>query len=141
MLIFALVSLIWVGTGLIIYSSKSTHKEESLALITSINSAAQSNVTAWFQQEERTLLALAENATIVDATIDLLNTPKTTEALNNAPAQEKLREIMGWQTGYSEFEGYFLIDLNNVSLASSRASNTGIPNFLADIPGFLDRAW
>lgn len=141
LLILALVALIWVGTGLIIYSSKETHKAETLELLTAINSAAQSNVTAWFQQEERTLQAIADNATIVEATQELLNTPITPESLNNAPAQEKLREILGWQTGYSEFEGYFLIDRNNLSLASSRATNVGTPNFLVDIPGFLDRAW
>lgn len=141
LLILALVALIWLGTGLIIYTSKATHKDESLALLTAINGAAQSNVTAWFQQEERTLQAIAENATIVEATQELLNTPKTPEALNDTPAQVKLREIMGWQTGYSEFEGYFLIDRNNLTLASARELNTGTPNFLADIPGFLDHAW
>ena len=91
------------------------------------------------QLNRATATTWATKDTVVHATEDLLNTPRTPEALLKSPAQQTLRRTLKPVLDAFGYKGFFIIANDNTSLASTRDSNTGTVNLLNARPAFLSR--
>jgi len=67
---------------------------------------------------------------LVEATREILTVSKETNALLNSDAQMKLRAFYDKYKGPLESAGFFIIDKNNLNLASSRDENVGTQNVI-----------
>ena len=83
----------------------------------------------------------ASTPKILRLTEALLATRKMPQALINSPAQTELREWLRTVIKGKGYLGYFIIDKDNISLASSRNDNIGSINILNQQPQFLQRIW
>lgn len=98
-------------------------------------------VRKWISEEQTRARAWSEAPDIIELTSQLMDQPRTPEALIPHPAQQRMRELLGNVVRASDFDGFFVIARDYTSLASSRDSNTGTRNLLAVQPDVLDKVW
>ncbi len=72
---------------------------------------------------------------------DLLKVEPTQEKLINSDILKKLRERLKPFYAASDYEGFFVINADNISIASSRDANTGTVNLLTQQREVLKRMW
>ncbi len=72
---------------------------------------------------------------------DLLKVEPTQEKLINSDILKKLRERLKPFYAASDYEGFFVINADNISIASSRDANTGTVNLLTQQQEVLKRMW
>ncbi|MCG6189354.1 hybrid sensor histidine kinase/response regulator [Maribellus maritimus] len=71
----------------------------------------------------------------------LLEVPATKELLLESPIQEEIRErLMPFYAG-DDYEGFFVINSENISIASSRNENTGTTNLLVNHKDVFGKMW
>jgi PAS domain S-box-containing protein len=130
----------WAAVLFSVHYTARSMKTAAAQSLEAHNRIANHNLEAWFKRQSHEIRTLARHPTMVAAATTLSTLPQDAETLNNAPAQQQLREAVSL-TARVMFEGYFLIDMNGISLASSRSANTGTPNFLNNEPDFMERIW
>lgn len=140
-LVFFSVSALWFVIRLAISQFEEIHTVGATDRLNSNHRSAIENVDLWMNREIQHARALAANPAINSAARELLETPRSPSELNTADAQKNLRDMLGWQVGLSEFEGYFIIDRDGFNIASSRTVNTGTQSHLSNISGFFENIW
>jgi len=103
--------------------------------------SAQQGLRILYQNQQSPTLVWANDDRVRKAVQRLLPVPKVREELLAAPEQELLRNLFNPYLGFAGFKGFFIIDQNGTSLASSRDQNVGTVNLLAQQAGFLQRVW
>ena len=110
------------------------------SLITVLNTTHQA-VISWASQEQAIVETWSDNLNIRQAAKELLALRPEQVSLLASPAQQALREQLLPILMVKGYGGYFIINKNNINLASSRDVNIGIKSLLADETVFLDRIW
>jgi len=141
-LILALI-MILIGVGAWAIQAKiakNTQKEVSRSLIT-IRDTTHLAVNTWFENHMATGDAWANAKEIQALTAQLLTLDSNKTNLLNSPAQKRLREWFQIINKTIRYRGYFIVDSNNINLASSRNQNVGVKNLLKGQKEFLKRIW
>ena len=81
----------------------------------------------------------AHNGQVLTAINQLKRLPPIQKALSNSPAQKNLRSWISSLINSVGYRGFFVINKNNINLASSRDRNIGVVSLLSK--DFLDRVW
>ena len=98
-------------------------------------------IVSWADRETASARVWANDPDIQKATVQLLNSDKTPSSLINNSYQENIRRLLLPLMAQKDYQGYFIIDRNNISLASSRDSNIGTDNLLKEQEAFLNAVW
>ncbi|WP_373049945.1 ATP-binding protein [Thalassovita aquimarina] len=88
----------------------------------------------WADGRTREAIAAAQLEIVQDAARNLLAIADDEDALIAHPDQKRLAAHFRPYLASQHIEGYFIIALNGISLASSRVANTGTPNLLLAQP-------
>ena len=88
-------------------------------------------VESWVNENKNTVNALANSKQIIELTKQLIDVESEPLALLNSPAQQGIRSVIKPLLKWHKLEGFFIISLDNISLASSRDDNIGSVNLLA----------
>ncbi|WED28650.1 EAL domain-containing protein [Vibrio sp. DW001] len=127
-----------VFTLFTIKSSFENHLADSLKVIRDTTHQA---IMIWaFENEQRSKM-LASDSFILTQTEQLLQQRAHNLSLIGDPIQQEIRAYLYPFVKLHNLRGFFIIDPNNVSLASTRDVNTDTENLLVRQPGFLDRIW
>ncbi|MDH3392815.1 MAG: ATP-binding protein [Desulfobulbaceae bacterium] len=114
--------------------------EVEKSLKTALDSAQQ-GLRLLYQNQRSPTLVWANDDRVRKAVQRLLKVPRDRQNLLEAPEQKLLHTMFAPYLGFSGFKGYFIIDQNGLSLASSRTVNVGLPNLLLQHENFLERVW
>ncbi|USD67736.1 EAL domain-containing protein [Vibrio sp. SCSIO 43136] len=137
----ATIAITLIAASLTLSVIKNSFTDSLAESLRAVSSTTYQAIHLWAQENEDHANILASNPVIVSQTRELLSTPNTQEALVNSDAQTSLRKLLAPILQTHEMRGFFILDKNNISLASTRNSNIGTINLLASQKGFLDRAW
>ncbi|EAU54417.1 PAS domain S-box protein [Mariprofundus ferrooxydans] len=109
-------------------------------LTTLLKSAGQS-IQIWSHDRKAVVENLATDEALLKETESLLQSPRDKRSLLTAPEQERLRNMFLSFLKGGNLRGFFIIDRNNISLASSRDINVGTVNLLAEQPDLIRKMW
>lgn len=112
----------------------------SAALDTLLDSA-DGAIKIWFQDQELAVANLADSPELVQLTQRLLATERSQQALASAPTMSAIRKLLGDYLQGGRFRGFFIIDPDNLNIASARNDNIGIKNLLTAQPDVLAALW
>ena len=112
-------------------------KQKTGESLTTVLHTAHHAISSWAEQEKTTALVWAKNQRIREATAGLLETERKQDKLINSPFQKAINSILTPLLLTKGYKGYFIIDRDNISLASSRNENTGTKNLLSAQMAFL----
>jgi len=110
------------------------------SLNTVLNTTQQA-VLSWQQEHVLATSVWASTPKMLRLTEALLASQRTPQTLTNATAQTELREWLRTVLKGKGYLGYFIINKDNISLASSRNDNIGSINLLSQQPQFIQRIW
>ena len=139
-LILAIVSVV----GLCVFSflfqrsivqTARTDWENSLKTV--LNTTHQA-LDSWHDEHRGAAMLWANSDSVKRIADALLLLNPTREALLQSPAQAELRQIMEPILTGLDYRGYFIIDLNNNNLASSRDLNIGEKSLLQNQTNFIE---
>ncbi|MDI3323141.1 PAS domain S-box protein [Pontibacterium granulatum] len=102
----------------------------------------QQALHVWADEHLKRAEVIASNDVVIKSAL-ALNTLDHTDApgLIESASMHALREFFLPRLSNSSYQGFFVINDKNVSLASSRDANVGTENLLAQQPDMLARAW
>lgn len=123
----------WWSFGLI---AKGRKAEVRAALRTVLETTRQAFRT-WAREERAAARTWAEAPEVVRLTRELVGRPPRKAALLEAPAQARLRSLLGRVQQAKGYEGFFVISTTGINLSSSRDENLGVPNLLSEQPNVL----
>lgn len=135
--------LLFLGTAswYIQYEMRLKAQEEIGELLDTILTTTEQAAHFRLQEEQSHVLTWARTEDIVQATQALLLEQDSRQKLITLPTQTTLRtwfEPIRTNRGY---QGFFIISLEGINLASSRDINTGKLSALTEYPGFLQKIW
>lgn len=113
-------------------------KELKLSLETVLDTADY-GVHAWLEEQFAITNYWAHQVQIQQACLRLLKLKEDPAALRHHPVQKELRKWFQDLDQWHEYQGYFLISPQGISLSSSRDSNTGTQNLLWSQQDFIKR--
>lgn len=137
----AILVLCWVALYAHAIADIDAFEKDAADDLSQSNIQANQSIETWFDAEQLIIERLASSPLIIADIVDLSAPDTDIGTINEHPAQARLRASLGSAIGIGDFDGYFIIDRNGMSLASYNPANTGTKNFLAEVPEFLDRAW
>ena len=117
-------------------------KQIQMALSETLNTTlklTKQGVESWVNENKHTVNALADSKQIIELTQQLLDVDPEPFFLLNSPAQKIIRSVMQPVMKWHELKGFFIISLDNISLASSRDQNIGKVNLLATQFGIMQK--
>jgi len=109
--------------------------------LTSSLEAANQALHSWAETQQASVLTWAKHPELIELAWELVETPRNRDALNDNPAQEKLRKLLSPALQAHNYEGFFILDEDYISLASSRKENIGTKNLLVSQPKLLMKLW
>lgn len=95
-------------------------------------------MTFWADREKRTAQTWAATDEIVTITEKLINYQDRDELIKEG---QRIRQILTPILELNDYQGYFIIRKDYISIASSRNSNLGTYNLLASQGDILNQAW
>ncbi len=98
-------------------------------------------IRIWARDHRRTALGFAQSDGVMTAVESLLETPRDQASLLASDGQRRLRNQFRLHLQTGQYRGFFIIGPDNLSLASSRDVNVGVPNLLVEQPDVLDELW
>lgn len=98
-------------------------------------------ITSWRIENESAATLWANNAKLYSFVQQLLDERPEPYALKTAKAQTELRSWIKPVLTAMGYQGFFIINRNNINLASSRDNNLGIYTVVARQPEFLGNIW
>jgi len=111
------------------------------SLVTVLETTQQA-VNSWAKGHRAATQIWADTPEVVQLTEELLATAGTTsDDLLNAPAQAIIRDWLRPVYTGKDYQGFFIIGPDNISLASTRDSNIGAPNLLVQQQNVLEKLW
>ncbi|MCW8930166.1 MAG: PAS domain-containing sensor histidine kinase [Gammaproteobacteria bacterium] len=110
-----------------------------VVLETILNSSNES-LKLIYQQHERLVTYWANDDELIKEVQNLLTLNVNKSTLINSQEQKNIRKMLAPVITHASFRGFFIIDNNDMNLASTRDSNIAIKNLLSkDAPDFLDK--
>ena len=125
----------WITTRHSLEENAERDLETALATILRTTDQA---LTSWSQAGQAGALVWAQSEAVIDLTRRLIAGPRTSQALQSAPAQKELRQLLAPVLSTTGYLGYFLVGPDDVNLASSRDQNLGARSLLADQSEFME---
>jgi PAS domain S-box-containing protein len=95
--------------------------------------AADSSLESWESAHVRTVRYWAEQKQIKQLSQQLLQRPANPESLRQAPEQAAIRLLLQPLLQYQNYDGFFIISPQGVSLASSLDNNLGTLNLIKQV--------
>ena len=92
--------------------------------------AADTSLETWESSHLRTVRYWSQHRRLRQLSEQLLKRASTPEGLRQAPEQAALRQLLQPLLQYQNYDGFFIISPEGVSLASSRDSNLGTVNLI-----------
>lgn len=111
------------------YAERQNQQAVSYSLNTLLTSTHK-RMSGWVDLEIKTLEQLGENTRLVSLVEQLLEVPRTKEALVDSPLQQQIRSYIAERKGLSGSFGFFVIAPDKISLSSSRDTNIGDLNLI-----------
>ncbi len=105
-------------------------------LLTLLQSTTDS-VRFWSKEQQLTVENIAQDDHVIKITQSLLKLHRDKEELQDSYYQWQLRYELRSYVESGQYDGYFIIAPDNISLSSSVDSNIGTPNLLARFPELL----
>jgi PAS domain S-box-containing protein len=99
----------------------------------------EQGVESWVNENKNTVNSLANSKQIIELTKRLLDVNSNHLPLLNSPDQQVIRSIIQPFLKWNKLEGFFIISLDNISLASSRDDNIGSVNLLTTQFGIMQK--
>ncbi|MDH5757938.1 MAG: ATP-binding protein [Gemmatimonadota bacterium] len=140
----AMVAVASAVTGSWVYTRVSIGqdaREDVRVTLSAVLNAVQGALHASFRSHRSQAIGWATFPAVVEATRELLDTSRSPEELSTHPAQTSLRDLLLPTLEATGYQGYFLVDVDGVNLASSRDANIGVTTLLRSRPGFLEKVW
>ena len=98
-------------------------------------------IKTWARENKAAVRVWGNDPVVVLAAKSLLPKASDRETLLNDQGQINLRHWFQSLQQVTGYQGYFIVDKNNVNLASSRDQNVGLSSLLAERPEFLQKIW
>jgi len=117
------------------------YSERVVAELTSILEGTDEAIHLWSADKKAVATSIAQDPDVIKATQALLEGKHEKQALLASPAQIALRTLFKSYLKGGSLRGFFIIDSNHISLASSRDANVGTPNLLSKQPALLGSIW
>lgn len=114
-------------------------REELGESLTTVLETSNQAIHSWVGEQKATVEIWANSPEIVAFTEELLTIDPTHKALVNSPLQEEVREFLFPVHQGREYQGFFILNIDNISISSSRNINLGIPNPLASQEMLFER--
>ncbi|MCW8915481.1 MAG: response regulator [Magnetovibrio sp.] len=124
--------------GILVRVQSEARRDIANSLRTALETSHQS-IRAQWADLRKTAKTWASNKLVQIDIKELLSLPVDAETLRGSQAQADLREWMLPIMEHVGYRGFFIINENNINLASSRDSNVGFANLLSTQGDFLDR--
>jgi len=131
-LLITLVANEWVESAI--------KRDVEKSLKTALDSAQQ-GLRLLFQNQQAPALVWANDDRVRMAVQRLLQVKRIPDALLSSSEQQLFRSLFNPYLGLAGFKGFFIIDKDGISLASSRDVNVGGVNLLTRQGDFLQRVW
>ena len=112
-------------------------RTEIANLLQTVLNTSHQAVQSWIKEHRSAAMVWANSQEVREATEQLLATPRTQQMLASSPAQARLRHWLTPVHVGKGYQGYFIITLDNISIASSRDQNIGKENLLSNQRKFL----
>ncbi len=139
-LMAAIAAIILGSLGLVSLIEQRFHARAETTLQTLLVSTHQA-IGAWASEHRFTARNFAQSEEVITATEMLLQGAKEKATLRSSKGQTHLRTFFSGHLKSDQYRAFFIIDSDNINLASSQDSNVGIPNLLVDQPDILKKLW
>lgn len=140
-LLIALTCL-WLGTYYVVLYIQTSYNNRLSDEFERVLTGTQQALYVWNNEHIKRAELLAEDNVVVQETNALIKSGFTdTENLLQTEAVSSLRNFFLPALQNSLYQGFFIINHDTISLASSRNTNIGKINLLAQQPDILARAW
>jgi len=117
-------------------------RERLLSSVSAVLTTTQQSLHFWMRPRKDAIVTAAAAQEVRIATLNLLASPRTPEALRASPALDRVRTFFDALLERTAGLGFFLIAPDKINVASERDEKVGTRNFLADVRGpFLDRCF
>lgn len=121
------------------YVKKQQLKSIEYSLQTLLTTTHQ-RMASWIDHESDNLEKVAKNKELIILVEQLLRVPVNSEALLNTPIQARIREFFAQRENKDDYNGFFIISPDKISLASQRDNNIGTQNIIDQTrPALLDK--
>lgn len=140
-LMFLVVLVIAIGSSILLEIIDDRYRKMVNDSLQTVANEAESAMRVWARDHLITARRLANDPHIQQAAKILLATEKKQQSLLNSPAQLALRAEFESLLLSKQYQGFFIIDRDLLSLASSRDFNVNIPNLLKVQPDIIERLW
>ncbi len=120
---------------------ESNFKHNTSQSIKAVRNITHQAIVSWSQENELHIQLLAQTPEVKKLAEELLAIDRTSGNLISAPAQQSLKQFLSPVLEKHELRGYFIIDANHISIASSRISNIGSTNLIDNQSEFMKRLW
>ena len=140
LLLVAIILLI-AGSYLIQKQIERSLREEIGESLESLLKSTHQALTTWRKSHETEVMLWAENLELRNLVINLLALESDRKTLTETSIQNSLRHLFKPVLSNKKYNGFFIIDHDNLNRSSSRDANIGITNLLLAQPDILNRAW
>ncbi|NWF39206.1 PAS domain S-box protein [Mariprofundus sp. NF] len=141
LLLVLALSLILAATFGAIHIIKIGYDQRVSSELTTLLNSTDESIHLWSRDRKAVAENLALDDDILAATKTLLQLPTDQQSLIESPAQETVRRLFRGFLKGGNLRGFFILDSNNISLASSRDINVGVENLLTRQPDTLKKMW
>ncbi len=139
-LMIALI-LILIGAYSAVYIIEHQTRSKIEDSLKSVLEGADRALLIWSKDHKLNALSLANTDQVKSYTKKLLQIKRDKEALIASEPMAELRKFFKNFLQSGQYRGFFIIDANNLNIASSRDSNVAITNLLIEQPDILKRLW
>jgi PAS domain S-box-containing protein len=133
--------ILWVSALTSLKVVETQEHQSVRNFLVTVRDATHSTIVRWSDDHQNVVMELAKLPEVVVATQELLAVGHESSELIDSPIQKRLREILAPLLHIKQYQGYFIIDPDDVSLASWRDENIGTRNLMADQPDVMQRLW
>ena len=110
--------------------------------LVTINQSIQNSLEMWLESRTREIQYVAGDRALVPVVKRLLALPRDALTISSSEAQGQMRDIYSYYVSKMDVRGFFIIAPDRMSVGSSRDSNIGKINFIAErYPALLNRAF
>ena len=136
--IFISVLILLISAQMMKYYISNISKNAVEQSLTTVLQTTKQAILSWQQEEQSSAIIWASDPRILGPIRSLLESPHDKSSLVSHPAQQQLRQHFDGIISTKSYRGYFIIGPDSLSLSSTRDSNIGISNLLAQQRSILD---
>jgi signal transduction histidine kinase len=132
-----IAAVAWIG-GSTLQTATRTQVGDKVVTILDISHRA---LEAWTGGHRQAVGLWGDSPAVASLTQALLETDLTQSALLSSPAQTDMRVLLAAVLTSRDYQGYFVVGRDGLSLSSTRDENVGAPNLALAQSGFFERIW